>query len=164
MGSLDADANMRVADLIDTEAGCWREELVRQLFLSIDVDIILQIPLCTSWPEDKLIWHYTADGLFSVRSAYHLLRTKMKPDTPSSSGGLGQALWRRIWKMDVPPRIRLFGWRIGPGVLPTRSNFASRIPGFDMRCALCGHLEDNDVHALFECPMAVEIWKESSFV
>ena len=163
LGSLDADDDLSVADFIDTEAGCWREELVCQTFLPINVDIILQIPLCTSWPDDKLIWHYSADGVFSVRSAYHLLRSKLRPDIPSSSSGLGQALWKRVWRLNVPPRIRLFGWRLGIGVLPTRGNIASRILGYDMRCELCGHLEDHDVHALFECPMAVEIWKESSF-
>jgi len=39
----DAEADMRVADLIDKEGGCWKEDVVRQIFLSVDVDIILRL-------------------------------------------------------------------------------------------------------------------------
>ena len=55
MGTQEVDAEMRVADLIDKDAGCWREEMVRRTFLPLDAKLVLRIPLYTSWPEDKLI-------------------------------------------------------------------------------------------------------------
>ena len=154
---------MKVSDLIDKEAGGWKEDLVRQLFVPLDADIILSIPLSTSWPEDKLIWHYTSNGVFSVKSAYHLLRSKLRREAPSSSGGVGNSFWKVIWGLDVPPRIRLFCWKVGVGALPTRGNISRRLSNFDMKCAFCGHLEDSDTHALFECPMAVEVGSVSDF-
>jgi len=160
---LETRADLFVADLIDLEAGCWREDLVRQIFFPLDAEVILNIPLCTTWPDDNLIWHYSADGEYSVRSAYHLLRDKMRLGTPSSSGGLGKDLWRKIWKLNVPPRVKVFGWRLGIGAIPTKGNIARRIPGYDMRCGVCGHVEDHEVHALFECQLAGDIWRESSF-
>ena len=47
-GLLEARADLYVADFIDTEAGCWREDLVRQTFLPLDAEVILHIPLCTT--------------------------------------------------------------------------------------------------------------------
>ena len=159
----EADPDMRVADLIDKEGGCWKEDVIRQTFLPVDADVILRLPLCTSWPADKLIWHFTSNGAFSVKSAYHLVRATLNLDLPSSSGGPRRSLWRSIWGLEVPPRIRLFGWRVGVGALPTKRNIARRVRGFDMKCAWCGHHEESDVHALFACPMAEEIWQASTF-
>jgi len=159
----DAEPDMRVMDLIDKEGGCWKEDVVRQTFIPVDADIILRLPLCTSWPADRLIWHFTSNGVFSVKSAYHLAREKAKADLPSSSGGPIKSLWRSIWGLDVPPRIRLFGWRLGVGALPTKCNIARCVRDFDMKCEWCGHLEESDVHAVFVCPMAEDIWQASSF-
>jgi len=62
----------KVSDLIDYEQGGWKEGLIRELFLQGDAETILDIPLCSSWPRDKLIWHYTSNGRFTVQSAYQL--------------------------------------------------------------------------------------------
>ena len=62
-----------VSDLIDTNLGGWNDDLVKRSFLPCNVEAILNIPLCLSWPADKLVWHYTTSGVFSVRSAYHLI-------------------------------------------------------------------------------------------
>ena len=81
----DINMELGVADLIDKDGGCWREHMVRRLFLPIDAEQILRVPLCMSWPADKLIWHYTTSMNFSVKSAYHLLRSLKSKDKPSSS-------------------------------------------------------------------------------
>jgi hypothetical protein len=37
-----------------------------------EAKVIASIPLCSSLPLDKLVWQGTTDGVFSVRSAYHM--------------------------------------------------------------------------------------------
>ena len=61
-----------VSDLINARVGYWRESIIKKVFVPCDVDTILSIPLCTSWPRDKLIWHFESNEKFSVRLAYHL--------------------------------------------------------------------------------------------
>ena len=68
------DATRRVAELIDKVNGVWNEPVVRSWFLPCDAEIIFSLPLCQSWPEDQLIWHFFADGKFSIKSAYHVAR------------------------------------------------------------------------------------------
>jgi len=68
------DKNVRVAELINEELSYWKEEMVREIFLPCDADLILRMPLCQSWPNNKLIWHYTVNGEFTVKSAYSVAR------------------------------------------------------------------------------------------
>ncbi|KAL0428307.1 UNVERIFIED_CONTAM: hypothetical protein Slati_3005500 [Sesamum latifolium] len=65
-------ANLRVADLIDPIRSDWRVEQVEVVFWPSDIEYILSIPLSRVGEEDQLVWHYSKNGKFSVRSAYHL--------------------------------------------------------------------------------------------
>ena len=87
------DIYATVAQLIDEENGGWREEMVREWFLTCDVDYILQIPLCDPWPNNKVIWHFDSKGEFTVKSAYHVVTSLKSLERPSRSGRC-----YKIWK------------------------------------------------------------------
>ena len=75
----------KVSDLIDFEHVRWRESLIWELFLEGDVDTILGILVCGSWPRDKLIWHNTSNCYFTVKSTYHLRLSQQLSSEESSS-------------------------------------------------------------------------------
>ncbi|KAJ8422909.1 hypothetical protein Cgig2_005750 [Carnegiea gigantea] len=108
----------KVSELIDVDQGCWQEGLVRELFLPCDMGFILSIPLSNSKPRDKLICHYTNNGQLSVRSAYHLKMTQ-KFHNMGSASRVNSQVWKIIWHLNIPPRIRVFSWRLYHGALPT---------------------------------------------
>jgi hypothetical protein len=60
----------RVSDLINPIDGLWDEDLIGEIFWSIDAHRILQIPLAPN-REDFVVWHHNKLGLFSVHSAYY---------------------------------------------------------------------------------------------
>ena len=62
--------NEKVTTLIDKERVIWKTELVKSIFLPYDAATILAIPLSSASPKDQKIWSATANGVFSVRSAY----------------------------------------------------------------------------------------------
>jgi len=76
--------NLQGRDLIDAELGCWREAFVQETFLPCDVELTLGMPLCTFWPEDKLLWHYSPKGLFTVSSTYHAIVSEWNCEHGSS--------------------------------------------------------------------------------
>jgi len=117
--------------LIDHNNVCCRESLVRDIFLPYDADCILSIPLCGSWPEDKLIWHYDTQGIFSVKSTYHM---PIDDSHANQAGSLSSAKGKVLWKCVVPPQIKLFVWRACASILPTATNIARSIPGSSMAC------------------------------
>ena len=55
---------------------------------------------------------------------------------------MGKPIWKIVWALDVPPRIQLFGWKVGVGALATKDNIARRIPNFSMSYDICGNLKD----------------------
>lgn len=63
---------VRVIELIDRDLMVWKKDLVKRKFLSHDIDTILQIHLSIRHAHDKLICHFNRNGVYSVRSAYHL--------------------------------------------------------------------------------------------
>ena len=48
--------------------------MVRQLFSSEEVDLILTIPLSLRLPVDRIVWSGTRNGKFSICSAYNSIR------------------------------------------------------------------------------------------
>jgi hypothetical protein len=42
------------------------------MFFEVDVTDILKIPVGRAGTDDYVAWNYTNNGIFSVRSAYHL--------------------------------------------------------------------------------------------
>lgn len=147
-----------VDSLIDKESGGWNVDLVRGLFLPVDVEEILNIPLCNVWPRDELVWHFTKNGDYSVRYAYHAIQEHNRRGNAGSSSNEVQALWKKIRNLKMPPRIRHFIWRACHHSLASLANIARRIPGLDSSCPMCGTLEDTNIHALFKCPFAMKVW------
>jgi len=47
--------------------------------------------------------------------------------------------------------------------LAIKCNLAKRIPSVGMNYEIYGALEESDLHALFLCPFAMEIWAGSTF-
>jgi hypothetical protein len=56
----------KVSDLIDTTSGSWDVELLRSLFLDVDVNRIFLIPIHSQGFDDFIAWNYNKKwALFS---------------------------------------------------------------------------------------------------
>jgi hypothetical protein len=75
-----------VSDLIDVSILRWNCSLIDSSFSAYEAKIIKSIPSCPSLPPNKVIWNGTSNGMFSVRSAYHLgldlMRSKKRGNVP----------------------------------------------------------------------------------
>ena len=150
---LPEDATVNV--LIDADHGTWRSDLVRELFLNFEADIILSIPLSTCMPRDKLVWAATPNGKFTMKSAYWLALVMKRAENESTSGPSGQQqLWRSIWSVDVPNKIKNFSWRACQNILPTKANLFQRKV---ISSEVCEHRDqgrETISHVLLHCAFA----------
>ena len=62
-----------VHELLDMTTASWRTDLLEALFLPIDLQIIMGIPLSTKNVEDRWEWGFEKKGVFYVKSAYIIL-------------------------------------------------------------------------------------------
>ncbi|XP_059458307.1 receptor-like protein 6 [Corylus avellana] len=106
-----------------SDLGWWDSTLLESLFSKEEVVAIQSIPLSNTHQEDVLIWRGTANGMFSVKSAYHLATEVEDRKKASSSMGLHRSnVWKRIWKLKIPSVEKNFIWRACQDILPTRDN------------------------------------------
>ena len=68
----DLSVNM-VHDLLLPGTNLWNEELLELNFYPWEAEAIKNIHVSNHEAADALIWPYTADGVYSVRSASRLL-------------------------------------------------------------------------------------------
>lgn len=72
---------------------------------------ILAIPIKADM-EDFLAWHYDTKGLFSVKSAYHVLENKKEREAMQQQGNSSLATesspvsWLKLWTLSYPPKIK----------------------------------------------------------
>jgi hypothetical protein len=62
-----------------------------------------------------------------------------------------------VWKGDVPPKVKVFAWKLARNALPTRRRkFTKKIEQEDT-CLLCGQAAETSFHATVECPQAFHL-------
>ncbi|KAM1560519.1 hypothetical protein ACFX13_003749 [Malus domestica] len=61
-----------VSNLIDLDTNFWRTDSIANGFHRDDVLPILSIPLSHAGIDDRLVWHYTTNGIYLVKSGYSL--------------------------------------------------------------------------------------------
>lgn len=84
----------------------WKKDLIHQVFMPIDIEKILAIPLSHTACVDKLVWFASLDGKFSVKKAYWFTCELQKLSEPlSSNSNALRKLWKLIWTTIVPSKL-----------------------------------------------------------
>jgi hypothetical protein len=108
--------------------------------------------------DDFIAWHPNRTGTFSVRSAYHmqwLHRFRGHATMEGHPGGSTPlAVWKTLWKLQVPRKVQIFGWRILRGIIPLRAILANRHIGSNGACPICNQGAEDIRHLLFRCTNA----------
>jgi hypothetical protein len=71
-------------------------------------------------------------------------------------------VWKNLWRCRVPPKVRVFWWRVINEFIPSRVNLHHRhIEPMDT-CATCEAKPETTYHALLTCSYAQQFWKSLS--
>jgi hypothetical protein len=140
----------KVADMVDDE-GNWK---THTLSLLLPPDIIRKItalpPPMDADGADERSWLGDRMGRFTISSAYKLVCGYHELET--------NAIWKRIWSLEAPERIRCFIWRMRYGRIPT-NKVCNRWGYGTPYCDHCVGEEETVIHALRDCPLAHNTWK-----
>ena len=87
-----------------------------------------------------------------MRLRYHIAKEIARQEAgmeECSREVYGSLVWRHLWKLHLPNKIKVFGWRVCQNVLPTKENLARLKVIVDDSCECCkGNLE-SVLHALW---------------
>ena len=155
---LGSDAKVSV--LIDHNKSSWIDEVVDNIFLPHETSLIKAIPLCSGDCEDNLFWCRNSNGVYSVKSSYMMiLENEMKDSHSSSDLSMTRKVWRGVWSLRIPNRVKTLLWRAGSETLPTKENLWKRRILSDASCPNCNINKESSFHALWSCPYLSPIWK-----
>jgi hypothetical protein len=127
--------------------GVWDVNILDNLFSEEEVIAVKSIPLSSTNQEDILIWKGTANGLFSVKSAYNLAKEMDDRKKAESSRGMYKSdVWKMIWKLHVPSVEKNFLWRACHDILPTMENLTKQKIVADPMCPVCGLEVETSIH------------------
>ncbi|KAF7134615.1 hypothetical protein RHSIM_Rhsim08G0178900 [Rhododendron simsii] len=118
------------------DRGIWRRDVLEEIVSQEEMLAITAMSISQFKRKDSLVWHHTRDGVYSVRSGYHLaVQMKNKDqESPSSSFIPDKSLWDVIWKVDIPYKVRHFWWRACSNSLATKENLVRRNCGSSGTC------------------------------
>lgn len=150
-----------VSDLIDPDIRQRNINLLYSLFQPRDIKEITNIPLSTTASEDTRIWHFSRNGNYSVKSGYKLIMSLTNQD--NHLGPLPET-WIRMWKIEVPPKIKIFLWRVARNCIPCRKNLQARRMSVPICCVLRGSVIENTWHIFIDCLYAHNCWTIANMV
>ncbi|KAI8548093.1 hypothetical protein RHMOL_Rhmol07G0245500 [Rhododendron molle] len=149
-----------VKDVIDQVKGSWKKELLTKVVTQEEMQELLSIPISQVNRKDHLVWHYTKNGSYSVKSGYHqaVLASTTQGNGPSSSFTPNKKLWEVVWKLNIPHKVRHFWWRACSNSLATKENLMRRRCGSSKVCPICESFEESIEHTLFDCQWVRAVW------
>ena len=110
----------RVCDLFYPGTKIWNVEVLQNSFYPWEAEVIMKNYVSEACNTDYLVWPKSADGCYTVKSTYQMLATEVINGTPSLSNGEDSKVWKSIWKIRAPQKIRHFMWRAMKDSLPSK--------------------------------------------
>jgi hypothetical protein len=149
-----------VSDLM-TDSGGWNEELIKHQFVDVDAHAILCTPIRGAG-EDFWSWELEVHGHYSVKSAYrHIYSKQWHQSDQRAASSSGDQTWKRIWQLCVPPKVRVFWWRVVNEFLPAKGILHRRHIEPIPNCDVCGSEEESIRHVLLDCTIARRFWEQT---
>ncbi|KAL0006567.1 hypothetical protein SO802_008069 [Lithocarpus litseifolius] len=124
----DDEEEVLVSSLINHDLQVWQRDFILAKFNREEGEAICDILLSRRQVPDSIYWKHSKDGNFTVKSAYKVATSLLKKeDWAESSGGGVSRVWAAIWKLRIPNKMKVFGWRVCHDILPTRGNLKKKL-------------------------------------
>lgn len=150
-------------DLFTPGTRSWDKRLVRKSFMALEAAEVLKIKPSWRLEDDILAWAFEKHGSYSVRSTYRILKQDHMAKamaTTNEQSDSGASYWGVVWKLNVPPKIRVFWWRVLHNSLPSKNELHRRHVAQESYCEMCGDPNESLYHVFFECLVARRFWGE----
>ncbi|CAL1383715.1 unnamed protein product [Linum trigynum] len=154
---------LKIAEAIQQGGGKWCDVKLSLWFHPLTCRHIQAILLPRLNIEDKLIWHGTSDGVFTVKSAYHLAVNldRQKGRWRAQVSWMDIASWIRLWDVNIPPKMKVFVWQIFHKIIPTTEALIEKKVAVLPRCPVCWATLKTLEHLFLDCPVARALWDHS---
>ncbi|OAP05085.1 hypothetical protein AXX17_AT3G15320 [Arabidopsis thaliana] len=148
----ESNRNLKVSALLSPATNDWNVGAIRQHLPHLEANIRRLIPSSRK-KKDALVWLPEKTGVYSTKTGYIL--SKLNSETVDRE----VFNWKQnVWQLQVPPKLKMFLWKLKRRALPVGGNLVIRGITNDLTCKRCGGLE-SELHILLLCPYAQRLWE-----
>ena len=150
-----------MSDFIDHDSNSWNLSSVSNLLPPAALNAILATSFGSSADSDRLIWFPSGSGIYSVKSGYKTAVSNLATShsiNQNQSTSISPLVWKWIWKIRVPPRIKHFLWKMASNAVATNLARFKRHLSPTPLCLICEEHEESIEHVIFLCPWALKTW------
>ncbi|KAL6216088.1 hypothetical protein ACLB2K_009315 [Fragaria x ananassa] len=79
----------------------------------------------------------------------------------SNSGSNSQKIWRKLWGLNAPNKIKVLLWRACNSFLPCLGELKQWKLCENSKCGGCGSAMESVLHVLWECSFAQKVWSRT---
>ncbi|OMO78501.1 Peptidase A1 [Corchorus olitorius] len=112
---------------------------------------ITRIQISSEGDGDRLVWPHNREESYTVESGYQRIKQsacRQGRSGPSSSHTIPDKLWKLVWNLKVPNRVRIFLWRACKNILATNHTLWKRHIRADPLCSCCSEFPETIEHVL----------------
>ncbi|KAG7559686.1 Reverse transcriptase domain [Arabidopsis thaliana x Arabidopsis arenosa] len=142
----------RVKDLWQEGTGWCLDAIVPYVTINTRLELAAIVVDNVTGSRDRLAWGETADGQFTVKSAYTMITRDESPKQDMAS------FYNKIWKVKAPERVKTFLWLVSHQAIMTNVERFRRHIGDTTICQVCKGGEETIIHVLRDCPSISGIW------
>lgn len=143
--------NQRVEEFILPNKN-WNIDALKVCLPDHLVQSISHTPIPSNDIQDAMYWRLTPNGEFSTKSAALLIQGI----TPEN---IQKCSYRWIWKLNVPPKVSNFIWKICNDGLPTKERLFRSHVSVPLECVFCSHHTETTNHLFLNCPFTLDLFK-----
>ena len=144
---IESMEDVTVDCLIDENTGKWDAEMLEGILVPAEAAIAKKIPLARSPTEDTLFWPFMANGQYTCKSGYRLLKDLEAEAEDDSQPDMDRNFWKCIWSLEVPNKYKNMVWRVCRNSLPTKLNLTRRTIIDNSTCDRCSSNIEDSLHA-----------------
>lgn len=133
------------------------------IFVPQEAEVIKNIPLAQNVLVDYLFWPHSRDGNYTCKSSYRFLKEKSEGDLLDGALNTDTNLWKQIWSLNSPNKVKNLICIACRNSLPTKQNLVRQTIIHVPNCDWCSvHLE-TALHALWSSKELDIVWENSEF-
>lgn len=130
--------------------GYWNKEKLSHYLPWDFIRKILSILLPITNKSDNFVWGPSPTCTFTVKSATWIQNEQMSNHSKAP-------ILRKLWKFNIPPKVKIFAWLLIRGRLATRGRLHRFMKNMDPTCPICHSDEQTQDHLIIHCPFVKEV-------
>lgn len=145
------DNRSTVRDLWRQDSRGWNKKYVKEMYGEYVGDKICELPIQCNGAQESIVWFHANNGCYFTKAGYTWLFLRRTSYSPY------RFFWKQIWKPRLPPKVRIFAWRLGHDLLPTKLKIAAINKDANSACPRCNLTSETTIHAIRDYQKAKDI-------